>query len=126
MRRIRAAAVVMAALSVGCYEPSFGGPIICTDQFVYGLTVEVLDATTSAAIADGATLTVVEGSYVETVTETWDGRSMAAAGERPGTYTVSVTRDGYQAWSRSGVSISADECHVIPRALEARLEPTQP
>lgn len=124
MRVIRHAAATLAALfTVGCYTGGSPASLICTDVYLYGLTVEVRDAGTLAPIADGATLTITEGSYVETVTDAWDGTSFAAAGERPGTYEVRVTKDGYQPWVRSGVLITGDECHVTPRNLEARLEP---
>lgn len=121
MRRIHLL-TLLATLSVGCYDGFLQDPIVCTDEFVYGLSVEIVDATTGAPLAEGSTLTVVDGTYVENVTDSWDGRSMVAAGERPGTYTVRVERGGYQSWERSGVRISADECHVIPRSLEARLD----
>ncbi|MEM7413933.1 MAG: carboxypeptidase-like regulatory domain-containing protein [Gemmatimonadota bacterium] len=124
MRIHHALILVMTLVGMGCYDGLGQDPIICTDIFVYGLNVDVVDAATSAPLAEGATLTVIEGTYVETVTASWDGRSMAAAGERPGTYSVRVERVGYRSWERSDVQISSDECHVIPRSLEARLVPT--
>ena len=113
----------LLALLAGCYEGDTTGPIVCTDQFVYGLTVTVRDQSTGAGRADNATLTLREGTYEEVVTEAWDGTTMVGAGERPGTYTVTVEHPGYATWTRSGVVITADECHVIPVSLTAELVP---
>ena len=98
-------------------------PIACTEQFVFGLTVEVVDSLSGAPRAEGATLTLRDGVYVESTTESFDGLSMSGAGERPGTYVVTLARAGYHTWSRTGVVISADECHVIPVSMRAELQP---
>ena len=60
----------------------------------------------------------------EVVTEVMGVNSLVAAGERAGTYAVTVTRDGYEAWTRFDVEVDEDECHVIPVTLLAELEPT--
>ena len=109
------------AILVGCYEGDTTEPIFCTDQFVYGLTVTVRDQSSGTPIAEDATLTLREGAYEEVVTDSWDGSSLSGAGERAGTYTVTVEHAGYETWTRAGVVITADECHVIPVSLTAEL-----
>lgn len=99
-------------------------PIACTEIFAYGLSVEVVDSITGAPRATGATLTLTEGSYVESTTESFDGRTMLGAGERAGTYGVVVERPDYMTWTAAPVVIGADECHVIPVSLRAQLQPT--
>ena len=116
-------AIAVLASLAACYEGDPSGPIFCTDQFVYGLTVTVRDQSTTLPRADDATLTLREGAYEEIVTDSWDGTTLSGAGERPGTYSVTVEHAGYQTWTRTGVVITADECHVIPVSLTAELIP---
>ncbi len=47
--------------------------------------------------------------------------SDAAAGERAGTYDVTIRRPGYSSFSQTGVVVTKNECHVNPVRLEARL-----
>ena len=107
----------------GCYPSGTVDPVICTAQFVYGLTVTIVDQTTARPIAAQATMTIQDGTYEETVTDSWDGATLSGAGERPGTYTITIEHPAYTTWTRAGVTISADECHVIPVALTAELVP---
>ncbi len=107
----------------GCYQSGTVDPIICTQQFVYGLTVTIVDQTTAAPIAARATMTIRDGTYEEIVTDSWDGATLSGAGERPGTYTITIERPGYTTWTQTGVVISADECHVIPVLLSVEMVP---
>lgn len=119
-------ATAVLALSA-CDIVESGGPI-CTGQFVSGLQVSVQDSVTGAPVASGATLTTADGSYRDTVSvpahrPDLDGHVLLAAGERPGTYDVTVSKTGYLDWQRSNVVVTADECHVIPVEITARLKP---
>ena len=121
--RARVFSGVLAAVAVGasaCGDDL--GPIACTDVFVYGLSVDVFDAATNEPKADSATLTITEGGYTEITEESFDGLTMVAAGERAGTYAVVVSRPGYQNWVTTNVTITEDECHVIPVRLLAALQ----
>lgn len=113
----------LLVLLAGCYQGGTVEPVLCTKQFVYGLTVTVVDQSTSNPIAAAATMTLRDGSYEEVVTDSWDGSTLSGAGERPGTYTITIEHPAYTTWTRAGVTISADECHVIPVALTAELVP---
>jgi hypothetical protein len=117
------AALLTLVFAAGCNGSNpFGGA--CTTEFVYGVNVTVLDAVTSAPIVEGATLTIRDAGYVEVVTESYDGQTLSGAGERPGRYTLTVDRAGYQQWVQDGVVVIRGECHVTPAAVEARLTPT--
>ena len=125
LRRVRAStpAPVILVLAVA----SCGGasdPIACTEQFVYGITVHVLDATTGLPVSDGLSGNVQDGSYSEAMMAL--GADLVGAGERAGTYAVTVTATGYTEWTTSDVVVMADECHVIPVGLEARLQAAGP
>lgn len=88
------------------------------------ITVQVTDASTGADILPGTTIKIVDGEFVETFNvpndPTRTGRVGGAIG-RPGTYEVTVTKDGYQPWIRSNVNVTLDGCHVKTVALDAAL-----
>lgn len=113
----------LLVLLAGCYLGGTVEPVLCTQQFVYGLTVTIVDQSTSTPIAGDATMTLRDGTYEEVVTDSWDGSTLSGAGERPGTYSVTIEHPGYATWTRADVAISADECHVIPVTLTAELIP---
>lgn len=118
---MRRAWIVPAAvlLAGGCQNPFNGGGTVCTMQFVHGISATVTDAATGANITAGSYLVAREGSYVDSVSAIGD--FLAATGERAGTYAVKIGRPGYSTWSRSGVVVTRNECHVNPVQLEARL-----
>lgn len=117
----RLSAIVSISLLVGACQPQLqnGGGTACTMQFVYGISATVTDAATGANITSGSYLVVREGSYVDSASAM--GEFLAAAGERAGTYSVTVGRPGYSTFHRSGVVVTRDECHVHPLLLEARI-----
>ncbi|UCC32091.1 MAG: carboxypeptidase regulatory-like domain-containing protein, partial [Phycisphaerales bacterium] len=72
----------------------------CTAIFAYGLTVRVMDE--NGDPVSGATLTLTEGDYVETIpgppgsgVEPEPGVYLGA-GERAGTYTLTVEAEGFE------------------------------
>jgi len=117
--KFRLSTLLALAFSVGCADQ---GPIICTEQFVYGISVEVLDTENGSPLADSATMTLRDGDYVESTTLSPDGLTMVGAGERTGNYTVIVARPSYHNWVRTEIVVTADECHVIPVKLRAELQ----
>ena len=98
--------------------------IVCTEQFVYGLNVIVLDATSGNPLVEGVEVKAVDGSFQETL-QLIPGLeySFAGAGERAGTYTVTITKDGYQTYISSPIVVTRDFCHVIPQSLTVNLQP---
>ena len=99
-----------------------GGGSICTREARAGLTVEVVDSVSGASAADGAKVLAVSPAVRDSAIGSSASSSVSLAYERAGTYTVTVTRSGYHAWSRSNVVVNADQCHVIPVRLVARLQ----
>jgi hypothetical protein len=105
-------------------------PHACTADFRYGLNVTVVDSLTNTPPAS-ATLIARAGAYVDSVgprAPLPNGPQgpavliLSTAGERPGTYDLTVRAPGYRDWTRTGVQVTADECHVHPVALTARLQ----
>jgi hypothetical protein len=127
--RTRASIVVLAALILsmtslwvlgGCNV--FGGPI-CTAQFVYGVTARVVDADTGEVVTPaGLTLEDIESDYTEAMMESPAGSgTFVGAGERAGRYRLIVTAGGFEQKVIDEIVVNADECHVIPVALDVEL-----
>lgn len=110
--------MVLAALLAACGDST--GPV-CTTEFVYGLNITVRDGA-GAPAAEGATGTAVDGNHTETLM-VLDDHTLVGAGERPGTYDITIDKVGYMTWSAENVRVTADECHVIGVSLEANLIP---
>ena len=100
-------------------------PRFCTAIAVDAMTVTVTDATTGQRICD-ATVTAIDGAFSAELRPFGIGSECSYSGptERPGRYEVRVTRSGYEAAARAGVTVTADECHVIPVLLTVGLIPT--
>jgi hypothetical protein len=115
----RLAIPFVAVALTGCGDDSTG-PIACTEEFRYGITIEVRDGATGEGAAVGAEGTLTEGAYVEELMIFGDD-TMLGAGERAGTYDVLITKTGFEDWTASRVTVTADECHVHPVGLQANL-----
>lgn len=112
---------ILAALTGGLGAIACNHPTACTANYVYGLTIYVSDRTSQASLVDNQTLVVArDGVFADTAIAF--GGVFNAAGERPGLYTVTAERAGYQKWTQPNVRVRADECHVQPVDLHARLE----
>jgi hypothetical protein len=123
---------VLAAAALACAPgpPSAATPpgVVCTMQAVAGLNIAVRDSVTNAPAADGARAVARNGSQeevLEAMAGATPGLTLIGAWERPGTYTIEITKPGYRTWVRSGVTVAKDECHVQPVRLDARLVPAR-
>ena len=97
--------------------------IFCTDQFVYGLNVIVLDAVTGNPIFQDIEVKAVDGTYQEILELVPSSEyAFVGAGERAGTYVVTVTKAGYQTYTSAPIVLTRDECHVIPQSLTVNLQ----
>lgn len=128
MRLHRILLVVALLTTAGCDLLDENLGVECTDNFVNGLEVAVQDSSTGAPAASGAELIAQDGAWADTVRfppnrPEYDALRLASAGERPGTYTVTVRKAGFRDWQRSGIVVTADECHVHTVELMARLQP---
>jgi hypothetical protein len=110
-------AVALLLEVVACSSP-FSGGTLCTEQFAAGITVSPIDSVTGAPVA-GATAIARDGAFVDSTTDL-----NMIAGERAGTYSVTVRKTGYATWLRSGVNVTRDECHVKTVSLTAKLQPS--
>ena len=94
----------------------------CTEQFVYGLIITVKDANINDILVEDVTVIIQDGEYQEELMNIQGTNDFIGAGERPGNYTIKVTADGYESYTTEAIQINANECHVIPEALEILLE----
>ncbi len=104
-----------------CKNDDDNNGIACTEEFVYGLSVQVRDAMTGGIILNNITVTARDGSYEEELTFNFD--TFIGAGERPGNYILEVVADGYVDFISNVIMVDADECHVIPEFVEIELQP---
>lgn len=121
---ILAASLPFAAIA--CSAPIATDPTpVCTDEYVYGLHVYVKDSVSNTFIASDAQLiTVDQRGKTDTSRATGpDSLPLLGAGEHAGTFTVTVHDAGYKDWVRSGVVVTADQCHVHTTTLTALLQP---
>ena len=95
--------------------------INCTEQFVFGLTITVFDASTQELIGDTATVIATDGNYSEELM--FFSESFAGAGERAGNYIVTVSAEGYETYTSETIIILEDECHVINQSFQIYLTP---
>ena len=104
-----------------CLNPD--GDVICTMEFVYGVNVTLTDAQTGQGIS-GAVLTLIDSSGTEIMEEAPSQTGQYyGAGERPGTYVLTVQAAGYQETSQQNIVVTSDECHVIPVHLDIQMNP---
>jgi hypothetical protein len=115
--------VATGMLARGCASP-FG--ITCTEEGEFAVHVEVRDAATGAPAAEGATLIIREGEYVDSMRGSVDlppPPVLSAGLEREGTYHVVVRKSGYEDWIRENVQVRrGGECNKLqPVQLKASL-----
>ena len=98
---------------------------LCTPSIEPGITVKVFDAQTQKPLQ--AVVTIQDGGFQEQLapTETLTTGQIIYGGafERPGNYTLTITHAGYQKAVMQAIEVTKDECHVITRKLEVRLQP---
>ena len=94
--------VAVGLTLAGCF-PIDG--IVCTANFVYGMNVTVTAA--DGTPITGATLTLVENDYQETMQALGDMSPgvYIGAGERGGTYTLSIEADGFETATIDGIFV---------------------
>lgn len=90
----------------------------CTANAPDAFVLEINDRETGASICD-ADVVVEDGAFHETLSKSCHP---AEARERPGSYTVKISRQGYVSRTVS-IAVTSDECHVRTRAVTVELEP---
>ena len=97
--------------------------VVCTTELRPGITVTVQDAS-GAPASCGAQAVITAAGYSETVQNPAgpgcvNSLVLSGAAERPGQYTVTVSKQGFPNVVFNNVAVSADVCHVITVPLTA-------
>ena len=98
------------ALSGACSDDT----IICTAEYRFGLGVDV-KTSTGDPVCD-VTIRLQDGSYIEQKALSETDCFLTGAGERAGTYRVTVSR-GDTLLAEEVVTVRAEECHVEGKSL---------
>lgn len=120
MRPLILGAVLSMAATVslsGCVDTQ-----TCTTEYRYGVNVTLRNARSGAGVT-GATVVIVDGSYRETLSSFVLPGSYAGAGEREGSYTLSVEAPGYVSPAARTVVVTGGECHVNGVSVTIDLTP---
>lgn len=104
-------------------------PPDCSTSVEPAIVVFVREIATGESAAAGARGAVRDGAYTDSLrpfmyagADPASLLSFRAADERPGTYEVTILKDGYAPWVRSGVRVTRGTCHVNTVTLDAFLE----
>lgn len=130
---MRGSLTVIIFLGIGLFVTGCGGSYGCDASVIHAVDVSIYDAETREPAAEGALLTIRDGSFVETAQgeiqtspdssgATYKQVMLGGAYERPGTYTVRVEKVGYIPWERTDIRVRDGDCHVDAVRLEAYLE----
>jgi hypothetical protein len=105
-----------ASLS-GCLETQ-----TCTTEYRFGVNVTLRNARSGAPVP-GATVVIVDGSWRETLSTFGLPGSYAGAGEREGSYTLSVEAPGFVSPAARTVVVTGSQCHVNGVSVTIDLTP---
>ena len=114
--------VIVSCVACFCGNPDDDG-VVCTEEFVYGLNVYVVDAQTNQTLTQGVTVIAVDNDYEETLMLIEGSNSFVGAGEREGVYTLEVSAVGYQTYTSEEIILEHDGCHVVPQIIDIDLIP---
>jgi hypothetical protein len=124
---------ILSLFLVGCSDGSDINPkedeITCTTSFEPGISVQVFDQETGLPIACGASLTIGDGDFAETIIEVnssdIDGcvnsGALQGAFEREGFYSLIVSKLGYIDHTASDIEVTSNECHVNTVSMQVYL-----
>ncbi len=112
MKRALLFLLLLAPLG-GCFD------VVCTSELRWGLRISVTGADTGQPVE--ATVVVRDGDYVEELETV--GTYHVGAGERPGTYRIDITAEGYAQKTIEGVEVDEDGCHVETEERTVTLDP---
>lgn len=125
--------LVTVGLLCGCSsdpeEDSDGGSgVLCPAWIAQGMMIEVRDAVTGLPAACGAEATAKSDAHTESLTTGVDCNTYTdwvhmSGVYHPGTYTLTITKQGYEPWILSGIEVIGGVCGVIPVRMLVDLTP---
>lgn len=110
-------ACVAAALALGGCQDALTA---CDLSGRAGVIIEVTDAASGTPLGEGLRGTATDGSYSETLIDAENG--LMGLHERPGSYRITIERDGYLPWDSAGIEVrQSGACHVATTTVAAPL-----
>jgi len=107
-----------------CEDDGDDNQIVCTEEARAGLNVTVSLGAMSSITGEGVTVVAKDGNYSETLTYfNPQDPIFSGAYERQGYYILTVSKEGYQTYTSGVISVTRDECHVIPQKIHVTLIP---
>lgn len=102
----------------------------CTEEARPGLMIALTDSLRPNFFAfTNVSVVASEGAYRDSAFVAAYGAQNTAqiplAYERAGTYTVTARADGYAVWTKLGIEVTADICHVITVPISVRFAEPQ-
>ena len=98
----------------------------CTTEARFGMRAFLRDSVTGVAYAESAVVIAREGAFADTLRNyglTPNDSVWLGLAERPGTFRLDVTAQGYRPWSRNGLVVEDEGCHVRGIDVIVRLAP---
>jgi hypothetical protein len=122
----RCAAVVFLGplVIVACHQPPTASKVVCLEYAAPAIAASVREAATGT-LAIGALVTATEGTYLDSARVRAVASDVGLAYERPGTYAVTASKEGYAIARAAGVRVTADQCHVLTVHVTFDLKPLQ-
>lgn len=96
--------------------------IICTLNYVYGLHINLVEKTTNNSITGTVNVVAKDGDYEEILENANPNDSFFGAGERKGTYVITITSNNYKTYISEPIVVTGDECHVTTVSKTFELE----
>ena len=121
----RLGSLTLALLATAACRDPHESNFACTDEARAGIVVTVLDSASGTAAGKDARIVATAGTFVDSVPGMWTASSdgpFALAREHAGTYTLTVNKTGFLDWTRSGIVVTADQCHVKTVQVTAKLQ----
>lgn len=112
---------------VGCDAVGHLLPGVCSDAVAFlGIGVAVVDSLSNVSLVNGATVLVQDGTFSDSASVAGDSSLTFSpriwlVADRPGSYAIGVRHAGYGEWTRTGVRVVKDGCHVKAALVDARL-----
>ncbi|PKG81916.1 hypothetical protein CXF85_15375 [Colwellia sp. 75C3] len=128
LRIVKLSLLSLIALA-GCEEKTTndGDVIACTEEFSPALRINVFDKETGFPNACGATVKVQDGDFVEELTNEagescTENFTFSVAGERKGTYDITVIKEDHINWVQYDTVVTANICHVNTISVQAYMD----
>lgn len=120
----KAGLLVTLLFAVGCDIEDAG--FMCNDEYVYGVRVDLHCPGLNGVEEWSGTVRLTALNYTEELnvfpTPEPDRLQAFGAGERPGTYMLTVESSKYKTWQQGGISVSENVCHVNQVTVTVELE----